>query len=78
MNQPIESPAVEQKKAAFKALGTFGGRFLMGLVACYLAIWANVTYTPGLWWSIAAILILMIYMVPQAIRVLKQFEDAQT
>lgn len=71
------SQSAEQKKAAFKALGTFGGRFVMALVACYLAIWANVTYTPGLWWSIAAIIILMIYLVPRAVRVLKQFEDAQ-
>jgi len=65
----------EKHKENLKELGSFGAKSLGFFIVVYLAIYVNITYTPGIPWFIIIIVVGSFMLVPKAKVLIKKFED---
>ncbi|MEG3617726.1 hypothetical protein V5T82_04605 [Magnetovibrio sp. PR-2] len=65
----------QQRKENSKELGRFGGLVVAYFAAVYLAIYANITYTPAVPWFLLVLIVGGFYIVPRAKTVMSLFND---
>ncbi len=69
----------EQKhKERMKVLGRFGGLMVAFFAAVYLAVYLNITYSPGVPWFLIVLVVGGYFIVPKAKDVMSMFDDHKT
>ena len=65
----------QKRKENLKELGRFGGLVVAYFAAVYLAIYANIVYSPSVPWFLLVLIVGGFFIVPKAKTVMSLFND---